>query len=182
MNLSTKGKNNFFSKFSYHFEIWTYVTCIALAVKLETTHKPAQLSTNHPNQPKQPQTTCKPAKPPRYKSNTKQQRLISQKSHLFFPWRHFLWTTTFSLPILCKKRNGCIFFYVPARFHILPSPLHNSLPSINEDYNPSHKLLTKLWAYNVTLKVLWVLGPLKSPLINTLKVLASLGAFINRLV
>ena len=36
------------------------------------------------------------------------------------------------------------FFYIPARFHIPASPLNSSLPSVIEDYNPSHKLLTKL--------------------------------------
>ena len=36
------------------------------------------------------------------------------------------------------------FFDIPARFCILPSPLHSSLPSLIADYNPSHKLLTQL--------------------------------------
>ena len=35
-------------------------------------------------------------------------------------------------------------FNIPARFRILSSPLHSSLPSLIADYNPSHKLLTQL--------------------------------------
>ena len=36
------------------------------------------------------------------------------------------------------------FFDVPPRFHILSSPMYDSLPSLIVDYNPSHKLLTQL--------------------------------------
>ena len=36
------------------------------------------------------------------------------------------------------------FFYVPARLHILSSPVYNSLPSQIVDCNPSHKLLMQL--------------------------------------
>ena len=36
------------------------------------------------------------------------------------------------------------FSDVPARFRILPSPFHNSLPSLIVDYYSSHKLLTQL--------------------------------------
>ena len=36
------------------------------------------------------------------------------------------------------------FFGVPPRFHILSSPMYDSLPSLIVDYNPSHKLLAQL--------------------------------------
>ena len=81
------------------------------------------------------------------------------------------------------------FFDIATRFCIPPSPLHSFLPSLIADYNPSHKLLIQLrtfnkffektMTYNVTLKVLWMLAPLRSPLINTLKTLAPLRVFIS---
>ena len=82
-----------------------------------------------------------------------------------------------------------VSFYIPARFRILLSPLHNYLPFLIADYNPNHKLLTRLRTlkifltktYDVTQKVLWVLAPLKSPFINTLNVLVTLSVFISGL-
>ena len=91
----------------------------ALAVKPPTnhpktsqiTHKPAKLPTNQSNHP---QITHKlPTSQPNHsqtsqipnKSPTNQPKIASS-----FPWRHFLWTATFSLPIPREKRNRCIFF------------------------------------------------------------------------
>ena len=81
------------------------------------------------------------------------------------------------------------FFDIATRCCIPSSPLHSFLPSLIADYNPSHKLLIQLrtcnkffentMTYNVTLKVLWMLAPLISPLINTLKTLAPLRVFIS---
>ena len=119
-----------------------------LAVKLETSYKPVKPYSNHPNYPQTNQTTHKPlTNQPNHpqtsqipnKSSTDQSKIA-----LFFPWKHFLWSATFSLPIPRGKRNRCIFFNVPARFCISSSPLHSSLPSLIVDYNPSHKLLTQL--------------------------------------
>ena len=42
------------------------------------------------------------------------------------------------------------FFYIPARFHILPYPLHSSLRSLIADYIPRNKLLTQLQTLKVT--------------------------------
>ena len=114
----------------------------------QITHKPSELSTNQPNHPQTSQTMHKP---PTNQTNHPQTSQIPKKSPsnqskitLFFDRRHFLWTATFPLPIPCKKRNGCIFFDVPTRFCISPSPLHNSVTSLIADYNPSNKLLTQL--------------------------------------
>ena len=77
-----------------------------------------------------------------------------------------------------REEKWVHFSDVPARFHISPSPFHSSLPSLIVDYYSSHKLLTQLRTltnfsrrlglyyiiyYDITLKVLWVLAPLKSP-------------------
>ena len=40
------------------------------------------------------------------------------------------------------------FFYIPARFHISPFPLHSSLQSLIAEYNHSHGLLTQLQTFN----------------------------------
>ena len=42
----------------------------------------------------------------------------------------------------CARREMGTFFYILARFRILSSPLHSSLPFLMAVYNPSHKLLT----------------------------------------
>ena len=45
-----------------------------------------------------------------------------------------------------REEKRVHFFDVPARFHISPSPLHNYLPSLTAEYNPSRKLLAQLQA------------------------------------
>ena len=40
------------------------------------------------------------------------------------------------------------FFYIPARFHISPFPLHSFLQSLIAEYNRSHRLLTQLQTLN----------------------------------
>ena len=91
----------------------------------QTTHKPAKSPTNHPNHPQTIQTT---QKPPTNQLNYSKSSQIPNKSPTnqpkigsFFPWRYFLWTTTISLPIPRKERNGCIFlmFLLDFAFRLL---------------------------------------------------------------
>ena len=106
------------------------------------------------NHPQTSQTTHKPAKPPTNHSQTSQNTLklakyetnhplISQKLHHFFHEDTFCEPQHFPCLSRAKRELGA-FFDVPARFRISPSPLHNSLPSLIADYNPSNKLLTQL--------------------------------------
>ena len=83
----------------------------------QITHKRAKHPTNHP--------------------------LISQKLYHFFPWRLFYAPQDFTCPSHARREMGA-FFGVPPRFHILSSPMYDSLPSLIVDYNPSHKLLAQL--------------------------------------
>ena len=82
------------------------------------------------HQPNHPQATHKPVQPPTNKPNHSETSQIPNKSPtnqqkiaLFFPWKHFLWTATFSLPISREKRNRCIFlmFLLDFAFPILHS-------------------------------------------------------------
>ena len=113
-----------------------YLLLFALAVNFETTHKalkPLPKPKNHP------QITNKPAK---YQTNDPP--LTSQKLHCFFPEDIFYELQYFLRPSRARRKTST-FFYVCATFHILSSPLHNSLSSLTADYNPSHKLSTQLW-------------------------------------
>ena len=91
----------------------------------QTTQKPVKPPTNHPQTS---QTTHKPA--------TNQPKIAFHEDNSYEP-------QLFPCPSGTKREMGA-FFDVPARFRISPSPLHNSLPSLIADYNPSHKLLTQL--------------------------------------
>ena len=95
------------------FALLVVLSVSTLVVKLETTHKPAKPLTNHPQTS---QITQKlPTNLPNYPQNSQIPNKLptnQPKIALFFPWRHFLWTATFSLPIPCKKRNGCIFMFL----------------------------------------------------------------------
>ena len=131
---------------------------LPLAVKLETTHKPAKPPTNQPNHP---QNTLKPAKPPTKHPQTSQTThkiaknwmnhpLINQKSHLFFPKTFIMIRYKFrtqqlqhllphkirpfcSSRTLGEEREIGASFDAPARFRISPYPLHSFLPSLIAD-------------------------------------------------
>ena len=83
----------------------------ALAVKFvpptKITDKPAKPPTNHSNYP---QTSSQTSQIP------KESPANQPKMAWFFPWRNFLWTTTFSSPIPYEKRNRCIYLMFPLDF------------------------------------------------------------------
>ena len=137
-----------------------YYRKYTLAVKLETTHKPAKPPTNQLNHLHTTQTALKPAK---YQTN---HLLICQKMAFLFPRRRFFMNRNiFPWPSHAKRETDA-FFDVPARFRISPSPLHSSLTSLIADYNPSHKLLTQLqtfWTifyeqFKTIVKFLWAIA------------------------
>ena len=159
--------------------LWTIVSCTLFETKLRilvfALFILICISCKIRNHPQSTQTTPKAQKPPTNYQQTSQathksplnqpnypqtsqisnKRPTNQpKIALRFPWRHFLWTATFPSPFPCKKKNEYIF-YVCATFHILSSPLHNSLSSLTADYNPSHKLSTQLWTLT---NISWRLG------------------------
>ena len=120
------------------------------------------------NQPRTSQTTHKASKP-----HTNQPKIAS-----FFYLKTFFMNRNIFLVHSAREEKWVHFSDVPARFRISPSPFHSSLPSLIVDYYSSHKLLTQLRTltnfsrrlglyyiiyYDITLKVLWVLAPLKSP-------------------
>ena len=130
-----------------------YLLLFALAVNFETTYKalkPLPKPKNHPqitNKPaklpiKHPWTSQTTHKPAKYQTNDPP--LTSQKLHCFFPEDIFYELQYFLRPSRARRKTST-FFYVCATFHILSSPLHNSLSSLTADYNPSHKLSTQLW-------------------------------------
>ena len=95
--------------YSSQFSSWqcnlSHTLCtILLAVKLETTRKPAKPSTNHPNDPQTSKTTQTPAK---YRTNPP---LISEKISSFFPWRHLLWQQHFPCPSCPRREMGAFFW------------------------------------------------------------------------
>ena len=116
---------------------------------IQTTHKPTKSPTY---QPHHLQTTHKPVKCWTNHPLISQNYIrLSLKS--FFMIRcqfrshepHYLppqEIRPFYLPFARKKVG--VSFYIPARFRILLSPLHNYLPFLIADYNPNHKLLTQL--------------------------------------
>ena len=108
-----------------------------LAVKLETTNKPAKPPKNHPETSQIPN-----------KSPTNQPKIT-----LFFSWRHFVWTATFSLPIPREKRKRCIslMFLLDFAFHLLQCKVqyrniwktHYFLSVKNPNLRYEHQALTQ---------------------------------------
>ena len=102
LEIRRKGMEGHVQQSSSGLFVIKFIRCISCETRnhpqtIQTTHKPEKPPTN---QPSYPQTSQVPNKSP-----TNQPKVAS-----LFPWRHFLWTATFSLTILSEKRNECIFF------------------------------------------------------------------------
>ena len=134
----------------------------ALAVKLETTHKPPKPATNQPNQPENTHLSAKNC------------TLIFLKT--FFMIRFKIRTNYDPYTHTAREERWLhsLIFLSEFAFRLFHCTVFDSFTNV-------HEFFEKTKTCDVTLKVLWVLARLRCPLINTPKVVTPLRVFISGL-